>query len=82
MLVSVPVSVPAMMMLSRRSVRSSRPSMRPFRTVNRRTLLGKLHFRAVIQSVDTVIHDGFTQFKSRKDGGLLSIDWSRFDHTN
>ena len=57
--------------------------MRPFGDiVTDGTLLGKLHFRAVIQSVDTVVHHGFTHIKSGKNGGSLSIDWSRFDHPN
>ena len=79
---SLLVSVSAVMMLSRQPVRSSVKSVRSPRIVARRTLLGKLHFRAVVQSVDTVIHDGFTYIKPREDGGPLSIDWPWFDHAN
>ena len=79
---SLLVSVSAVMMLSRQPVRSSVKSVRSPRIVARRTLLGKLHFSAIIQSVDTVAYDGFTQFKPGKDGRLFSINWPRFDHTN
>jgi len=76
------VSVPTMMMLPRRSIRPCGISMRPFRSIIRRALLRKLHLSAIIQSIDTVAYDGFTQFKPGKDGCLLSINWPRFDHTN
>lgn len=79
---SLLVSVSAMMMLPRRSIRSPGKSVRPFRAWIRQTLLRKLDFGAVIQSIDSVAHNGFTQLESGKDRGPLTVDGSRLDHAN
>jgi hypothetical protein len=76
------VSRPATMMLSRRSVRSSGKSMGLSGIIIRRTLFGKLHFCAVIQPVDTIVHYGLHHFEAGKDGGLLAVNRSRFNHPN
>jgi len=54
--------------------------MRPATHLVRRPLLGKLDFCAIIQSVNPVVDNGFTQFQARKNGRTLSVDGPRLDH--